>query len=145
MAQATRFRAAIRSGRDAAIGDVLMMQAVSFDPTATTAATTITLPQGARLAYIILDGGGTGGASPTVDIGTTSDDDAFLAEGVADGNGVLHTVGHPLAGVSFTATALTADTIVFAGVGASAAGGGTVEMMIAYWVVFGPELDPSSE
>lgn len=103
---------------------------ISFDPTAASAATGVVLPKGARVIGIDTDGGATGGATPTIDIGTAGTSDAFVAEGDADGAASL-TVGAATTGASF-GTVLTADTEVYAGVGASAAAGGTVVAYITW-------------
>lgn len=104
----------------------------SFDPTAASAATGVVLPAGSRVIGIDTDGGATGGAAPTIDIGTLAASDAFVAEGDADGAASL-TIGAATAGASFGAV-LTADTEVYAGVGASAAAGGTVVCLMT-WIM----------
>lgn len=105
---------------------------ISFDPTAATAAQGVTIPAGARVIGLQTDGGGTGGISPTIDIGTATDDDAFGAEVPADSAQNL-TIGATTAGVSF-GTILASDEEVWAGVGASAATGGTVVALI-HWIM----------
>lgn len=99
----------------------------SFDPTAASAGTGTILPKGAIPLYVQnLDGGATGGTDPTVDIGTAADSDGFAAELDADARGAPAATG-ALLGVT-----LTADTEVYAGVGASAGTGGTVTAAIYY-------------
>lgn len=92
----------------------------------------ITLPKGCQVISIQHDGGATGGTSPTIDIGSPTDDDAFGAEVAADAAGNL-TIGSATTGASFGVT-LTADTEVYAGVGASAATGGAVTVYL-WWIM----------
>lgn len=100
----------------------------TFDPTQASAATGKILPVGAIPLYAVaINPGATGGVSPTVDIGTLADSDGFANELPADtGKGQLSTDG-VLLGVP-----LTANTEIYAGVGASAATGGTVLAAIWY-------------
>ncbi len=99
----------------------------SFDPTAASATVNKTLPIGAIPLFVQnMDGGATGGTNPTVDIGTSGDADGFANELDADGSTGLTNTG-ALLGVE-----LTAETEVFAGVGASAATGGTVTAILYY-------------
>lgn len=104
----------------------------SFDATQASAALTdgdggsLTLPSGFVPMWVMHDGGATGGTNPTIDIGTATDDDAFIAEGDGDaGAPTLVGAGGVTAGASL-GTKLTADTVVYGGKGASAATGGTV-------------------
>lgn len=115
------------SATPAAVPSILRF---SFDPTAASAATGAVLPKGARVLGIQLDGGATGGVSPTVDIGSLATADAFGAEVPADSAQNL-TIGATVAGASFGAV-LAAQTEVYAGVGASAATGGTVVGLITW-------------
>ncbi len=98
----------------------------SFDPTSTGQISLGTLPKGGRPIGVICLGGATGGTNPTVDIGSSGDDDGFANELDADaaytegGNGAL------------TGVVLTTDTEVFGKVGASAATGGTTTVIIQY-------------
>ena len=99
----------------------------SFDPTQATASVSKTLPKGAIPLFVQnMDGGATGGTNPTVDIGTAGDSDGFSDELDADGSTGLTNTG-ALLGVE-----LTADTDIYAGVGASAATGGTVTALLYY-------------
>ena len=113
------------------MGTPLLVQVGSFDPTAASAAIsrtdgqTLTLPQGARVVAVMGDGGATGGTNPTVDIGTSGDGDAFVNE--MDADGATITIGGASSGA-----AMSADTEVYGGVGASAATGGTVVVAILY-------------
>jgi hypothetical protein len=99
----------------------------TFDPTQATATVSKTLPKGAIPLFAQnMDGGATGGTDPTVDIGTLADDNGFADELDADAKTGLISTG-ALLGVE-----LTADTIVYAGVGASAGTGGTVTALLYY-------------
>lgn len=98
---------------------------VSFDPTAASADTGAVLPKGAIPLGVDSLGGGTGGASPTVDVGTSVDPDGFADELAADAVQLGDTG-------ALTGVELTADTPVYAGVGASAATGGTTTVVIHY-------------
>jgi hypothetical protein len=99
----------------------------SFDPTQATATVSKTLPSGAIPLFVQnMDGGATGGTSPTLDVGTSGDSDGFANELVADSATGLTNTG-ALLGVE-----LTAETEVYAGVGASAATGGTVNAILYY-------------
>jgi len=118
----TTFTDKIKSG----VGAVLLATEVSFDPTQVSAGTGVILPKGAVITGITSLGGATGGTNPTVDIGTAGTSDLFGPELDADTPGI-GTLG---AGAYI---ALTADTEVFAGVGASAATGGTCVALIQYY------------
>ena len=98
---------------------------ISFDPTAASAATGKYLPTGSYPLRVHSFGGATGGTNPTVDVGTSGDPDGFADE--LDADGVAHDDSGALTGVL-----LTADTEIYAGVGASAATGGTTTIMIEY-------------
>ena len=98
----------------------------SFDPTAATASTGKTLPKGAIPIYVQSYGGATGGTNPTVDLGTAGASNGFGNEVDADDVSAL-IVGGSLNGVE-----LTVDTLIFAGVGASAATGGTTTATVYY-------------
>ena len=93
---------------------------VSSGTTAESASMGKTLPVGAIPLFAQnIDGGATGGTNPTVDIGTSGDPDGFANELDADGATGLINTG------ALLGTELTADTVIYAGVGASAATGGT--------------------
>lgn len=99
----------------------------SLDPTAASASVSKTLPVGAiPVAVQNMDGGATGGTNPTIDVGTSGDPDGFANELDADGVTSLVSTG-ALLGVE-----LTAETEIYAGVGASAATGGTVKVAVYY-------------
>ena len=94
----------------------------TLDPTAASAGTGKTLPKGAiPVSVQNLNGGATGGASPTIDVGTSGDPDGFANELAADAvTDQVSTTG------ALIGTPLTANTEIYAGVGASAATGGSV-------------------
>lgn len=105
------------------------LQAIKFefDPTAASAATGKFLPKGGIPLFVQnMDGGATGGSSPTVDIGTEDNSDGFAAELDADAVSGLTNTGDLLG------TELTDDTEIYAGVGASAGTGGTVTAIVYY-------------
>lgn len=98
---------------------------ITFAATATAATPTGKyLPKNARPLEVIYNGAGTGGSDPTFDIGYIGGDaDALVAEGDADGGA---------ARVLLAGAPLAAKTEISAGVGASAATGGTVTAFILY-------------
>lgn len=100
----------------------------SQDPTAASAGTGKYLPKGAiPMGVQNIDGGATGGTNPTVDVGTSGDADGFANELDADGvTDIVSTTG------ALIGTELTVDTEIYAGVGASAATGGTVTLIVYY-------------
>lgn len=125
----TTFRGYLREKPTSTATPAVSLLAVkfTFDPTAASAGTGKYLPNGAIPLFVQnIDGGATGGTNPTVDIGTSGDDDGFGAETDADGvTGFINTG-------ALLGTALTADTEIYAGVGASAATGGTVTAAVYY-------------
>lgn len=129
-----------RGGSPATIPLALRVQ---FNPTQTSAALTTgdgkaaTLPAGAIVIGALSLGGGTGGASPTVNIGTAADPNGFLGELPADAIAV--SLDGALLGV-LAGAALAADTPLYGGVGASAATGGTTTA----WVLYLPNDDGSA-
>ena len=97
------------------------------DPTAASAGTGKFLPRGAIPLFVQnIRGGASGGVSPTLDIGTTGDNDGFANELDADAATSLVVGGALLGGE------LLVDTEIFAGVGASAATGGTCLVTVWY-------------
>ena len=99
----------------------------TFDPTQSFTGTGKIIPKGAIVLYAQnINGFATGGISPTIDIGLEGDPDAFGIEVVADApsglvvNGIA--IGQPL----------ISDFEIFAGVGASAATGGSVLCAVHY-------------
>lgn len=99
----------------------------TFDPTQASATTGAFLPKGAiPILSNVAIGGATGGASPTVDLGSAGDAAGFGNEIAADDNTDLQSTGGDMG------AELTVDTEIFAGVGASAATGGSVTAVIYY-------------
>ncbi len=104
---------------------------ITFDPTlVNTTLTGIVLPAGAIPSHAkITNAGATGGISPTVDIGLVGTVDALIAEGDADtASAALLTTGTGLD------AALATDLEITAGVGASAATGGTVTARVYFYM-----------
>lgn len=125
----TTFRNRIRNAgasRASVAGVPVLVAKASFDPTSATQIELFTLPAGAIPLGIQSLGGATGGASPTVDIGTAGTTDGFGNEVDADTLTLTYATG------SLTGTALTADTKVYGKVGASAATGGTTTILFNY-------------
>lgn len=101
--------------------------AVAFDPTAAAAGTGKYLPKGAIPLGVTSLGGSTGGISPTVDVQLAGGTAAGLANELAsDAYGAEVVTGADLG------AALTADTEIEAGVGGSAATGGTTTVLVSY-------------
>lgn len=99
------------------------------DPTAANGDTGKVLPKGATPLAIQSLGGATGGSSPTVDVGIEGNGDYFHDELDAD------TLGGPIAlNGDGKGLELAAPTPVYAGVGASAATGGTTSFVIWYLI-----------
>lgn len=108
----------------------MLVAQMTIDPTATPASTGITLPKGCIVNGVQnVNGGATGGTNPTVFIGISGDTDGFSGALDADGATAIVNTG-ALNGIE-----LTADTIIFAGVGASAATGGSVTAILTYYMV----------
>lgn len=112
---------------------------ISFDPTASSATAVkigtssstgedCVLPAGAIPISIMTIGGATGGTNPTVDIGTSADDDGLFNEVDADTKGTVKGADGALA----IAGGLAADATVTGKVGASAATGGTYTGILTY-------------
>jgi hypothetical protein len=112
---------------------------ISFDPTessatnvrigtSATSGETLVLPAGAIPISIMTIGGATGGTNPTVDIGTSTDDDGLFNEVDADTKGTVKGADGALA----VAGGLAADATVTGKVGASAATGGTYTGILTY-------------
>lgn len=118
---------------------VTMAVVISFNPTAAsatpvrvgTSATSgeiFTLPAGAVPLHLLTIGGATGGANPTVDIGTAATPDGFFNEADADTKGVINGAN----GALVVGGGTTADVVVTGRVGASAATGGTFTGVFVY-------------
>jgi len=138
MGTVSSFQGVVRSygGSDKSSGvtpvPVLQSVVISFDPTAAaatavrigtsaTVGNTLVLPAGAVPISFVSLGGGTGGSSPTADIGTAAATDGFFNEVDADTKGVITGANGSLV----TGTGIAAAVTVTAKVGASAAAGGT--------------------
>lgn len=125
-------QANIRSGPKSAAGalghtgSVVLGLPISFNPAAAAADTGINLPEGAIVLGFTADGGATGGTSPTYIIGTSGDTNAYITGGSADAAGYTG-----VDGVNANVPT-TAATPIYAGVGASAATGGTVTGILSY-------------
>ena len=104
----------------------------TFDPTQVSASVNKFLPAGGiPVGVQVITGGATGGASPTIDIGTQAASDGFgnelRADLVSDQVASIASGGGALIGVP-----LATNTEIFAGVGASAATGGSVLVGVYY-------------
>lgn len=118
-------------------GVVVLSTVIAFDPTSSSTQVRIgnsatvgnffVLPRGAIPISVTSLGGITGGASPTVDIGTSTTLDAFFNE-------VSNTVGTTVGtnGSAIASGGLTATTPVYGRVGASAGTGGTFVGILTY-------------
>ena len=134
MSRNTTYTSTLRSGPKGVgvyAGSVQLVAEISFDPILASTDTGVKLPSGAIVTDVVTDGGATGGISPTVDIGTSTDPDGFVNEGDADLARNSNLAKGTLGVLAYTA--LAADTSIFAGVGASAATGGTVTAKIFYY------------
>lgn len=99
----------------------------TFDPTAASASVGKKLPGGCIPLFVQnMDGGATGGTLPTVDIGIDGLAGGFANELDADGKTGL------VSGGTLMGVLLPIDVEIFAGVGASAATGGTVFAAVYY-------------
>ena len=143
----TTFQGIVRSNGGAGKGNatpsvVTLSEVISFDPTASSATNvrigtssssgeTFVLPEGAVPVSFMTIGGATGGTNPTVDIGSSADDDGFFNEVDADTKGSLKGAD----GALVVAGGISAATTVTGKVGASAATGGTVTGVFTYTVV----------
>lgn len=107
---------------------------VSFDSAAAnTTLTGVWMPKGAIVLSIAMDGGGTGGTTPAVDIGWTGDPDGIVNGTDPTAAGVI-ALGVATAGAAFV-TPLTADFEVTAGDdGTGTASTGTVVATITYYM-----------
>jgi len=122
-------------------GEVAITKFATFDPTAAPQ-DLFTLPKGARVIDVISYGGATGGVSPTVDIGITGAGASLANELPADAaqtSAVVSATGGPGLGA-----VQVADTFVVAGVGASAATGGTQTVAVVYHLDTASITDPSA-
>ena len=143
----TTFQGIVRSNGGAGKGNatpsvVTLSEVISFDPTAAAATNvrigtssssgeTFVLPTGAVPVSFMTIGGATGGTNPTVDIGSSADDDGFFNEVDCDTKGSLKGAD----GALVVAGGISAATTVTGKKGASAATGGTVTGVFTYTVV----------
>ena len=143
----TTFQGIVRSNGGAGKGNatpsvVTLSEVISFDPTAASATNvrigsssssgeTFVLPEGAVPVSFMTIGGATGGTNPTVDIGSSADDDGFFNEVDCDTKGSLKGAD----GALVVAGGISAATTVTGKVGASAATGGTITGVFTYTVV----------
>lgn len=119
-------------GKSSSVGTPNLTMQASFDPTSATQIELFTLPANAIPTVVTSLGGSTGGTNPTVDIGTLADDDGFANELASDA--VTTATPGALTGIK-----LTADTIVYGKVGASAATGGTTTILFTYVMSVSPD------
>jgi hypothetical protein len=89
-----------------------------------------TLPVNARVIDVVANGGATGGSSPTVDIGTTGDDDGFANELDCDA-AISSAVAAGTTG-ALIGDLLTTATAVYGKAGASAATGGATIVFVHF-------------
>lgn len=102
----------------------------SFDPTSSTQVLLGYLPEGAVVVDVLGYGGATGGTNPTVDIGTSGDDDGFANELDCDAAGTSAVAAATAGALKNTRQASL--TAVYGKVGASAATGGTFKGAVLY-------------
>jgi len=142
----TTFQGIVRSNGGAGKGNstpsvVTLSEVIAFDPTAVSATAVkvgtssstgndFVLPAGAVPISFMTIGGATGGTNPTVDIGTSADDDGFFNEVDADTKGSLKGAD----GALVDGDGIAADVTVTGKVGASAATGGTIVGVFTYTV-----------
>ena len=134
MTTTTKFPNGISFGREGGTTDVSGVMAVaraSFDATSATQIELFTLPAGAIVVDVLSYGGGTGGANPTVDIGTSGDDDALANELAVDKT--ESAVSGGTGGTSLN-TLFSAPQTIYGKVGASAATGGNAVVSVLYIV-----------
>lgn len=140
----TTFQGIVRSYGGGGKGTVtpgVMVESVQFacDPTATGATNvrigtssstgnTLTIPAGAIIMSVQTIQAGTGGTNPTIDIGTSADDDGIFNELPVDVVGEITGAN----GALCVAGGLVDNATVQAKVGASAATGGTFVGLMTY-------------
>ena len=132
MAKNSTTQAVIRSGPKSSAGSLghagsaILGLPVSLNPAAASASTGMVIPEGCIVLGFQHDGGATGGTNPTFDMGTSGDPDGYINEGDADASGFVAVNG------ALANTATTAPTTIYAGVGSSAATGGTISGYLLY-------------
>lgn len=115
--------------RSASAGVVTLIAQISLDPTLASAATGYVLPKGSVVIGVTSHGGSTGGISPTVDVGVDGTVDAIAGELPSDTAGAA-----PATYGASSFAMLTDNTEIWAGVGASAATGGTTVLTVKYYI-----------
>ena len=108
-------------------GVVMLAVKMSFDPTAASVGTNVWLPANSVVHSFVHDGGATGGTNPTFDIGVSGATERYFNEVAADTAAVVLSNG------TGVATENPNPIRVWAGVGASAATGGTVTGHLIYY------------
>ncbi len=153
MATSTRFRSPIRVGRNAHLHDVPMVVNFTMDPTdatETAVSPAVTLPKGAIIDYMIMDGIGTGGTNPTVIMGDTTNTNGILDNYPSDdGESILLSGRATVIGSEFDLTPLPRDyTLVYLGGSGTDATGGTITCTLYYHmdhITANALIDASSE
>lgn len=131
----TRFPHGVAAGgssSDATSAGAIFALRFSFDPTSATQVLLGYLPAGAVPLDVLGFGGTTGGTNPTVDIGTSGDDDGIANELDADATGTA-AVSAAKNGVLLN-TQMTSLTAIYGKVGSSAGTGGTFSGVLLYTI-----------
>tara|TARA_R110000803_G_scaffold210147_3_gene281228 strand:+ start:4630 stop:5088 length:459 start_codon:yes stop_codon:yes gene_type:complete len=152
MASSTKFRGAIRSGPNAAVGDVMLMQRSDLNIALTVAAELFTLPQGSVIEDVVLFMCSSAQTDVTVDLGTSTTVDNLAAEWIVgtDNQDASLDHGHQSArnsqvlGALVTATPLAAAT-TFYGLAGATAGTGTATVGVRYYIDPDNAREPSAE
>jgi hypothetical protein len=151
MVSSTRFRGAIRSGPNAATGDVVLMQKATFDVASTTQVELFTLPQGAFIQDVVLFESTSTQTNVTIDMGSSSNPDGIVNEYiVGSDNQDAAANGHNTArqaevlGADVTSTPLAAATTVY-GINGAAAGTGNATVGVVYTIDVDAAREPSAE
>lgn len=133
MGRVTRFPSGVAAGgasSGATSAGAIFAMRFAFDPTSASQVLLGTLPAGAVPIDVIGYGGATGGTNPTVDIGTSGDNDGYANELDCDAAGVSAVAAAAIGALKNTQ--VTVPTAVYGKVGASAATGGTFSGAILY-------------
>lgn len=131
----TRFPFGVAAGgssSDATSAGAIFALRFSFNPTSATQVLLGYLPAGSVPLDVIGFGGTTGGTNPTVDIGTSGDDDGIANELAADATATTATSAAKN-GVLLN-TQMTSLTAVYGKVGSSAGTGGTFSGVLLYTI-----------
>ncbi len=158
MAKYVTFRAPMRSGRTAAgPHDVSLAVTFTMDPTdatETAVSPAVTLPKGAIIDCFLVEAAGTGGSSPTILMGDTTNTNGIFNNFPADdGDGIVTFGRATVIGSEFDNTPLPRDyTLVYLGGSGTDATGGLITMTCLYHMdtvgelgTPGTIIDPSSE